>query len=179
MTCISTTHWSFSLMILLNRFALGLFFLLAGFNKVRDGRSAICGRAIQKYDALVAVPGTRDAIWPLSALYRDRSRLDAGPGIVYPHRIGRNRYAIDQLYDRAGRCRVFLSTPGCTIPCEHDSVDAGSAIHGVRTGGLQCRCQAGHRRAGEKKKTKKPRRNRLPSKPRRYSRKTSRGCDPA
>jgi uncharacterized membrane protein YphA (DoxX/SURF4 family) len=31
------THWLFSFVILLNRLALGLFFLLAGFNKVRDG----------------------------------------------------------------------------------------------------------------------------------------------
>lgn len=37
MTCIPTTHWAFSLILLLNRFTLGLFFLLAGFNKVRDG----------------------------------------------------------------------------------------------------------------------------------------------
>jgi len=37
MTCLPTTHWLFSLVILLNRLTLGLFFMLAGFNKVRDG----------------------------------------------------------------------------------------------------------------------------------------------
>lgn len=37
MTSLSTTHWLFSFVLLLNRLTLGLFFLLAGFNKVRDG----------------------------------------------------------------------------------------------------------------------------------------------